>query len=73
MRRPWACLRSATTAYLSVLRDVIPLLEQWADVSRLREPVCSQLLDEIRAALHVREMGTPAGISRVVAEMLGER
>jgi hypothetical protein len=68
--------RSATTAYLAVLRDLDTWAEQAADVNRVIVPQYADLLDrlrdEIRAALNDHEMGTPATISGVVAELLGE-
>ncbi len=69
-------LRSATTTYLDMLRDVAEWAEQAADVNRRIRPDYAARLeglsDEIRTALLPREMGTPAAVGRIVAELLGE-
>lgn len=69
-------LRSATTVYLAMLRDVDQWAEQAADVNRHVLPEYASLLDrlrdELRAAQSDHEMGTPAAMARVLGELLGE-
>ena len=69
-------LRSATAAYLSILADVDTWAEAAAGADRQAVPEYAEMLDrlrdELRAARNDHEMGTPAMILRVVAELLGE-
>ena len=69
-------LRSATTVYLAMLRDVDQWAQQAADVNRrVRRQYAAELdglRDELRFALMPREMGSVASIARVVAELLCE-
>ncbi len=69
-------LRSATTAYLAVLRDLDEWAQQTADANRIVNldyaDQLDRLRDEIRAAQNDHEMGTPAIVGRVLAELLGE-
>jgi len=69
-------LRSATTAYRNILRDMDAWAEQAADVNRLAVPEYARLLDRLRdellAATNDHENGTPAALGRLVAELLGE-
>jgi hypothetical protein len=67
--RELRALRAATDVYLSTLREIEPALEQWADVHRFTEPTYGRLLDEVRRALVSRQMGTPAAVARVAAEL----
>jgi hypothetical protein len=66
-------LRSATAAYVAIVRDLVPWAEQVADINRIIRPEYGNLLDELRAALLPHEMGTPAAIDRVVGELLEAR
>lgn len=69
-------LRSATQTYLSMIRDCDQWAEQVADVNRIIRPDYAGHLDSLRDEFHEamkdKEMGTPARIGLVVAEMLGE-
>ena len=69
-------LRSAVNVFRAMLRDVDIWAEQAADVNRLVQPDFAAQLDglrdELRAAERAQEMGTPAALGRVLAEMLGE-
>ncbi len=70
-------MRSATTAYLAMLRDLELWAHQAADMNRLVQPHYAAqldgLCDQVRTAMMAAEMGTPAAVGRVVAELLGER
>lgn len=65
-------LRSATAAYLAIVRELEPLLEQVADVNRLHMPAWAELHAELRGALREHTMGTPASIGRALARLLGD-
>lgn len=69
-------LRSATTVYLDILADVEEWAQAAADVNRIIRPGFAVQLDRLRdqltTAMLPDETGTPAGIGRVLAEMLGE-
>ena len=69
-------LRSATTAYLDILADIEEWAQVAADVNRIIRPDFAAQLDRLRdqltTAMLPDETGTPAGIGRVLAEMLGE-
>ncbi len=56
-------LRSATNAYLAIVRDVAPALEE---VERLGE-----LRDHLAVTLREDEQGTPAAIAAVLRRLLG--
>ena len=58
-------LRSATRAYLAVLRAVQPTANRLGEVAGL-------LSDHIDAALMDDQLGTPAGIAAAVAVLVGE-
>jgi len=58
-------LRSATRAYLAVLRAVQPTANALGEVTGL-------LADNIDAALMDDQLGTPAGIAAALAVLLGE-
>jgi len=58
-------LRSATRAYLAVLRAVQPTGNGLGEVTGL-------LADNIDAALMDDQLGTPAGIAAALAVLLGE-
>ncbi len=73
-------LRSATSAYAAILRDVVPALEAMAATADPPELVLTgadtpfnDLLESVRAGLAVDDgPGTPADIRRRVAVLLGE-
>lgn len=67
-------LRSATTTYLAMLRDVDQWAEQAIDVNRIVNPKYAHRLDELRAQIRDAQIngciGSPAAIGLVVAELL---
>lgn len=69
-------LRSANTAYLAILEEIEEWAQVAADVNRPTRPDFAAQLDRLRdqltTAMLPDETGTPAGIDRVVGEMLGE-
>lgn len=67
-------LRSATTAYSSILRDISPALEGLAAVADDRHPgLATRLLRSVQTSLdHDTEPGTVAHIAFVLAALLGE-
>lgn len=57
-------LRSATTAYVSILRDVIPAVEAMGEVG-------ASLMDHLRDGLCVPyTIGSPVGIDEAVRELI---
>jgi hypothetical protein len=69
-------LRSATTTYLAMLDDIDHWAEQVSDVNRFANPSFADGLDKLRgdlkSARQQHRIGTPASISRSIAELLGE-
>lgn len=70
-------LRSATTAYLSILRDVLPVLEGAAEImdppgTEDGQPM-RELVECVRAGVEVADApGTPTSIAAMLAIVLGE-
>ncbi len=70
-------LRSATAAYLAILRDSLPALDGLAQAAsayaiETAEPM-AELCESVRAALNVDDApGTPAAIRTALARLLGE-
>jgi hypothetical protein len=74
-------LRSATAAYLAILRTTLPVVEAMAAYADPPELILTpdvatpvhDLLESVRAALEVDDApGTPAAIERLVAAVLGD-
>lgn len=69
-------LRSATTAYLAILRGSVPALHglviTWSPEPERGEPM-AELCDSVQAALDVDDApGTPSAIGAALARLLGE-
>jgi hypothetical protein len=66
-------LRSATSTYLEILRDGVPLVEALAQRDDLRMAPLAELHEAIRSAVDVPNLpGTPAAIRTALAVLLGE-
>jgi hypothetical protein len=65
-------LRTVLTYTLETIERMIPGVEQLAGVYALRDVGYGRLADELKSALADHEMGTPATIAKVLAEVLGE-